>query len=357
MPDWVEVAAALPLAFAQVREDASIDCWAAGRGGAGARVLMVASGGCTAAALATQPVGLLHLVDPNPAQLALARLKLELLSHPRPLRMALLGHRPMSGPERMVKLDAVFNRLGLPLSMLGPVEYVSAVGPDHAGRYERVFEQLRNELAPQARALATLLTTGDTAAQSSLAAQGTRLGDAVNAAFENVFALPNLVHIFGETATRNPAESFAQHFIRRTRVALSNFSAMNNPFLWQMLAGNFPPDVAHTWLMAESPARMPELQFSNAVMNEVLAGYASEFDVVHLSNILDWLSEEEAVETLELAWTALRPGGCVVIRQLNSRLDIPVLGDCFKWLRDDARSWLKRDRSFFYRALFFGVRP
>jgi len=41
---------------------------------------MVASGGCTAAVLATMPnVAAIHLVDANPAQLALARLKLRLL--------------------------------------------------------------------------------------------------------------------------------------------------------------------------------------------------------------------------------------------------------------------------------------
>jgi S-adenosylmethionine-diacylglycerol 3-amino-3-carboxypropyl transferase len=91
-------------------------------------------------------------------------------------------------------------------------------------------------------------------------------------------------------------------------------------------------------------------------MNEALAGYAGEFDVVHLSNILDWLSDEEAMETLELAYHALRPNGCVVIRQLNSTLDLGTFSG-FQWLVDEAQSWLKRDRSFFYRTLYFGVRP
>ena len=77
-------------------------------------------------------------------------------------------------------------------------------------------------------------------------------------------------------------------------------------------------------------------------------------DFVHLSNILDWLSPEAASETLALAWRALRPGGVVVVRQLNSSLDIPPLGPRFAWLRGLATAWHRRDRSFFYRALHVG---
>ena len=79
-PAWLTQAAALPVAFAQVREDPLLDETLVAQAGHKARICMVASGGCTAAALATLPsVELLHCVDPNPAQLALARVKLALL--------------------------------------------------------------------------------------------------------------------------------------------------------------------------------------------------------------------------------------------------------------------------------------
>ena len=41
---------------------------------------------------------------------------------------------------------------------------------------------------------------------------------------------------------------------------------------------------------------------------------------------------QKAHSTLESAWDALRPGGWVMIRQLNSALDIPGLGPMFDWL-------------------------
>ena len=46
-----------------------------------------------------------------------------------------------------------------------------------------------------------------------------------------------------------------------------------------------------------------------------------------LSNILDWLPREAATATLASAARALRPGGYVVIRQLNSALDIRGASD------------------------------
>lgn len=80
LPAWVNEAAALPVAFAQVREDPLLDRWVTEQLSDGSKILMIASGGCTAALLATLPnVAHLHLVDPNPAQLALTRLKLHLL--------------------------------------------------------------------------------------------------------------------------------------------------------------------------------------------------------------------------------------------------------------------------------------
>ena len=56
LPSWVADAAALPIAFAQVREDPLIDFCVVERLGAAARLIMIASGGCTLAFLAACPV-------------------------------------------------------------------------------------------------------------------------------------------------------------------------------------------------------------------------------------------------------------------------------------------------------------
>ena len=59
---WVLEAAALRTAFAQVREDPLLDLWVVNQFVSDARVIMIASGGCTAALLASAPkVARLHL--------------------------------------------------------------------------------------------------------------------------------------------------------------------------------------------------------------------------------------------------------------------------------------------------------
>src|SRR5262245_458719 len=108
LPSWVSQAAQLPVAFAQVRDDPLPDAWVVKRLDPAARVIMIASGGCTLAFLAARSrVARVDVVDPNPAQIALARLKLHLLQRVDSAgRLALLGHAPMSADEREARLRA-----------------------------------------------------------------------------------------------------------------------------------------------------------------------------------------------------------------------------------------------------------
>src|SRR4051812_47061484 len=105
---WVREVAARPIAFAQVREDATLDQSVVRELGENVNAVMVASGGCTAAALATMPnIGRIHLVDPNPAQIALSRLKLRLLEQREfAERLALLGHSGMPVGKRQSQLES-----------------------------------------------------------------------------------------------------------------------------------------------------------------------------------------------------------------------------------------------------------
>jgi S-adenosylmethionine-diacylglycerol 3-amino-3-carboxypropyl transferase len=356
IPPWVLQAAALPVAFAQVREDPLLDLWVVEQLGRDARVALVASGGCTAALLATASnVAWLHLVDSNPAQLALSRLKLRLLQTSTPAdRLALLGHASMPAAERQARLGAELSAVSLPPDVLGPVAFVAGVGPDHAGRYECLFAELRRGLDDQACALEAVLRLTAPAEQERRLAPATPLGRRLDAALDTVMALPNLVRLFGEEATKNPAEPFARHFARRLRHVLATLPADCNPYLWQMLRGRYPPGSVAPWLTAPAPARLPQVTWAVSFMTDALAAAPASFDFVHLSNILDWLAPEKAQATLELALRSLRPGGWTLIRQLNSTLDMPEIGRMFDWATPEANDLHARDRSFFYRALHLG---
>jgi S-adenosylmethionine-diacylglycerol 3-amino-3-carboxypropyl transferase len=347
LPRWVADAKKLPIAFAQVREDALLDLAVVKGLERPPRVAMVASGGCTAAALAgSGKVESLHLVDPNPAQLALSRLKLELLlaADPRS-RSAILGHAPMPARQRQQALHEWLDRIETDAAALGPADVVAQVGPDHAGRYEQVFLALGASLKRTQPDLDALLCRSRPA-----------LGQALDAALMEVMALPNLVQLFGEDATRNPLMPFARHFAERVRWALVSLPAADNPYLWQMLLARYPAGVAAPWLSVEPPPAMPPVTSECQSMQAALEPRRDEFDFVHLSNILDWLTPERAAQTLEQSWRALRRGGCVLLRQLNSSLDLRSLDSRFQWDIEGARAMHQRDRSFFYRALHLGFK-
>lgn len=352
---WLIKARQFPIAFAQVREDPCIDLEILNDLPSCPDIAMVASGGCTAAFLAGKhPQSRILLVDPNPAQLALTRLKLDLLqTQTTPYRQLLLGHAFLDPQERKSRLQTHLGQLGLAVDSLGPLDFVSEVGPDFAGRYERVFAELQR-----------LLLLGGADFESILSRKNNipathPLGDSrteilLDEALASAMSLPNLVRLFGEEATRNPADEFWRHFGKRIRHAVRTLPTENNPFLWQMLLGRYPNGTLAPWLDLPQSPRMPNIQWVNCPMNHALANAQNAFDFLHLSNILDWLALEKARETLETSFRALKPGGMVVIRQLNSTLDIPRLGDMFEWQTAKANSLHGQDRSFFYRAIHVG---
>jgi S-adenosylmethionine-diacylglycerol 3-amino-3-carboxypropyl transferase len=359
---WTEEAAGLPLAFAQVREDPRLDLQLAEALPSGSIVVMIASGGETAACLAFTGVRRLYLVDMNPAQLALTRLKLRLAcGSPAVESLRLLGHLPLPADDRKRMLLAHLDALGLEANVFGPMDWVAEVGPDHAGRYEIVFARLARALAPHRTVLRRLLELSDAKEQSkTLSAEG-KFAEALEEAFDRVMSLPNLVRLFGTEATRNPERPFSRHFVERTGNVLGRLPANSNPFLWQMFTGRFPTDHPYDWLLSKRASRRnhdQEQVFVQGRMREVLDGMPpGSCHMVHLSNILDWLRPEDALATLQSAWRALKSGGTTILRQLNSCLDLAGLPSGFQWDVAHAKRLLQHDRSFFYRAIHVGRKP
>ena len=314
MNDWLEQAARLPVAFAVVREDPRLDLAVLDQLGERPRVVMIASGGETALCLARRPLASLILIDLNPAQLELVRLKWQLAAGPRKRALELLGHQP---GDRLTQ----FKAWGLEDGRLGPFDHVCQWGLDHLGRYEAVFRDLQRHRD-----------------------------------FQRSFALENLVRLFGKDATQNPRRSFASHFEERSRQAAERPEAGRNPFLSQALHGCFPPQVAWDWLAEESWGEpLLEPIYRHGEMHEQLRRLPDgSADFVHLSNILDWLSPEQATGVLSQAARVLSPGGVVLLRQLNSSLNIANLSAPLKWDVERARQLVECDRSYFYPEIHWG---
>lgn len=349
---WAADAAALPVAFAQVREDPRVDLAVAHAIGRPTRIVMVASGGCTMARLAADPqVVAIHAVDPNPAQIALSRLKVAMLAATPALRRQLLGRDTMDPGLRRQQLAAWLDGLGLASSALGPAEQVACLGPDRAGRYEACFRAMARALGD---ACDDLLACSDPGRQAAMAASEAPLGRSLDSAIATVFDHANLAVLFGEEATRDPARPFTAHFAARLRACLASLPAAANPFLWQFLADADPPGGGADWLGLPPAPATAATTWQTATMAEALTGNTASWDVVHLSNILDWLAPEQAARTLRLARQALAPGGMVVLRQLNSRIDPTALDSGLVWDAEMAARLHAHDRSFFYARLHIG---
>ena len=351
---WLIKASKLPIAFAQVREDPCIDLEVLNDLPPCPQIAMVASGGCTAAYLAGKlPKSQILLVDSNPAQQNLTRLKLDLLQRQTPhYRHLLLGHAFLEPKTRKARLQTHLTNLGLAEDSLGPLDFVSEVGPDFAGRYERVFAELQ-------RLLLIYGVNFEPVLDRKIASNSHTLGDCqteivLDKALASAMSLPKLVELFGEEATRNPADEFWRHFGKRIHHAFRTLPTENNPFLWQMLLGRYPIGNPAPWLDLPQSPLMPKIEWANTPMNHALANAQNAFDFLHLSNILDWLSPEIARETLACSSRALKKGGMVIVRQLNSTLDIPQLGEMFEWQTKKSGALHDKDRSFFYRALHVG---
>ena len=337
VPDWVREAAALPVAFAQVREDPRLDVEFCQPGD---EVVMVASGGDTVVCLSRLPLKSLLVVDINPAQLALTRCKMQLArAHCRGYAREWLGQAPLPAAERLQRLGELLTALDLPADSLGPPATVAAEGAHFTGRYERLFAALRRSLEP---------------GRSQLLEQGV-VPPGLDGAFAEVMSLPNLVALFGPQATQNPRQSFARHFAQRTRLALSRWRPKQNPFLWQIFADPHSQGPETHWLSRDAwGTPMIEPDYALGPMLETLEALPRECaDRIHLSNILDWLSQEEAGQMLLAARRVLKPGGRLMVRQLNSSLNIPGLDCGLSWDEMDEA----RDRSFFYPQIHLATRP
>ncbi|MEJ7595998.1 MAG: DUF3419 family protein [Planctomycetaceae bacterium] len=362
-PDvWATQSSRLPLAFAQVREDPRLDLEIISQLPDHPVIVMIASGGETAIQVARYLPAELHLVDMNPAQLAITRLKWSLAETCSVAESrALLGHDAMDPRERGVWLAQLLEQLSLPSDIFGPPGQVAEWGPDLSGRYERTFAELQRELAPIAGKIQRVLESSDESPGATAFFEPiTESGQIFDAAFDRVMSLENLVCLFGKDATQNPRQSFAAHFAWRTRLSLSRPDRTQNPFLWQLLVGRFPSTAAYDWLLPSSRDQpfqplMPRLHSGRMV--DVLQSFApASVDLVHLSNILDWLSPGQATETLRCAYHVLKPGGRLILRQLNSTLWIPDLDSQLTWDLSLGNRMAEQDRSFFYPAIFVGVR-
>lgn len=332
-----------PLRFAQVREDPLMDLQVIAETNARS-AFFIGSGGCTVAAVAALG-GLEHMVvaDPNPAQMALVELKLNLLSFSTKKRAEILGHLPMNADIRSEVVADLLNRTENHKNVMGDIEALGKYGPDFFGRYEWLFEKMREAF-------------GEDQASIDAAINGQKVENIqsrLETGISEAFALPVLHTLFGKEATHNSVQTFTQHFVAQTLLALAQ-QPQQNRFLKSFLQPENKGSELPLWMTIPESDAGENIERYTMTAQEVLNEFSGDHDIVHLSNILDWLTVEDAQKTLQKAYNALNKNGAVIVRQLNSNLDIPTLAPNFFWDIKSGRELVKEDSSFFYRNFYVG---
>ncbi len=349
-------AISFPIGFAQVREDPLQDEQVIKKYfQRPIKMVMVASGGDSASYLVGKGyLCKLTVVDTNQSQICLTKLKIHLLGYTTEKRLNLLGCGNMPIEDQKKYLEVLMDLLDIPIECFGEVD---DMGLFQSGKYEAVFEALRSHLNDYKPYIEQLFELKDIDEQVRMVASTTAFGRALDMAFGEVMSQKNLEKIFGKGATGNRLEDFHIHFVKKTRLYLSRHLASGSPFFAQMFLGRFHNNIHYPWLSLPKTQVGLQLCYIQKTMQAYLKSLKkSKYDVVHLSNILDWLPVGEAKETLSLAYKALKPGGIVLIRQLNSSLDIPKMCNKLDWNLEMGRMLGDQDRSFFYSNFYIGIK-
>lgn len=321
-----------PIQFAVVREDPAIEREVVDLARA-KRVLLVASGGCTAFCLRVWfPRLELTLVDPNPAQLELVRRKIVALDDP-----TLHPHSPRGQRVYGIGQD-------LPDSL------------NQCGNFESLFRQLRCFLHEFVATPLELAEFFDNFAVDARRVEGWCANPYWNVAFELFFSDTTLEAMFTSAATRHAVKgSYSRYFRERIERGLRRGDAATNYFLHHILLGGYRNDARALPRYLLDRPRLGGIEILESRFED-LDDFGA-FDVVALSNVFDWMDDMTIERLVATITRTAKPGTRIVWRQLNNTSDherrfLPS----FTFDAELATRLLTVDRSLFYSSLHIGTR-
>lgn len=341
--------------YAQCWEDADIllEALAVRRGDA---CLSIGSAGDNALALLACDPGRVVVIDLNPSQLACLELRVAAyreLSHGELLE--LMGSRPS---ERRGALYARC-RSGLSGRVRGfwdgrPAEIAAGIGS--AGRFERYFATFRERILPlvhsRKKVEALLRSRGPAEREAFYANEwdGWR--------WRLLFRLFFSRFVMGRMG-RDPSffryvkGRVSDRFLERGRYALTTLDPAQNPYLQWILTGAHPNALPFA-LRAENfeaiRRNLDRLEWHGTSLESYLdRADAPTFGAFNLSDIFEYISEENTRRLLERVVRAGRPGARLAYwNTLADRHRPDDMADRLRSLPELSRALHARDKAFFY---------
>ena len=345
------------IAFSQVREDCEIEWQILDRlsqliPDRPLRVLIVASGGCTALNLLAHPhIGEITAVDANPAQIQLLKLRCAAIAHLSIVSQYCLIASGGDGKQKQ-RLD-LYHQLRDNLSEDTRTFWDQrldeiAFGVNQVGRFEQLFRSLAQAFSAQGL---DPLNNPEAAIQSKH----------WRPIFERIFDRKILVQTFGESAVNYSMDrSFGEHFADVFARVLQRNDCRQNYFLTQVwndrYEGNMP-----IYMQPETQptvrSSLGKLKLKQSLFIDFLTHHRTvePYDLIQFSNLSDWMSIVELKQMMTQITGCLSPQGAVIGRRLNGDHELnKVMANFFNIDLSRSRQSQIQDRSFFYQEVVVG---
>jgi S-adenosylmethionine-diacylglycerol 3-amino-3-carboxypropyl transferase len=350
------------LAFSQVREDPFIELTVIKRllssrnqtSEETLKILIIASGGCTALSLLTIPQVEIEAVDLNPAQLHLVELRRQALLYLFLDEQLQLIGADISTPQ--TERLRLYTKLRSHLQEATKAYWDKrqeeiAFGVNRVGRFEQLFRELAVKIADVG--LNPLESPSDSVRHPEW-----------QSIFENIFESNKLAKTFGEAAVNYSMDrSFGEHFADVFAKALQRFP-QNNYFLTQVWNDRYSTGVEGVPIYLQPQAQTAirsldtnRLRLHQGAFAEKMPELAEvgKFDLIQFSNISDWMPLPDLHKMLKTAVACLKPGGAIIGRRLNGDHNLAAIMDEHLPVDRELSDKLQQtDRSFFYREVVVG---
>ena len=314
--------------FAVVREDPMVEAELI-RLTQASNVLLIASGGCTALTLqALFPDLHITLFDFNLAQLERVQEKISALR----------------------ETDTATRHRRFNIGTSDPN------GLNQNGNFESLFRGLREfifDLVADEAEIRALFEENERLANVSALLFSSKYWQV---AFDLYFSDSLLNAIFGPDATQHAEPgSYPRYFQALFEKGLASATAFDNYFLHHVFLGYYlqrpaslpyyllsPPTDYHFQMIEGTLDRVPELQ---------------RFDLISLSNIMDWMPLTEIVALVSHLQNEMKSGASLLYRQLNNDTDLSTyFGDSFAFNTALGVRFQEIERSLFYSSVHIGKR-
>lgn len=342
------------LMYGQNWEDSAVELAALDVGPAD-RVLAVAGAGCTALALLAQGPQVLYAVDRSAPQLHLMRLKLAAVCHLRPGEaVGFLGG--VEASDRLPTFDSLVPRLGEDTASFWSRRSVEIErGVIAQGRVEQYFSFIRRllRLAHSRRRVEELFE------QPTLEAQQSFYHERWNTpGWRALFALAHkriLDRVLDPSFYRYvDGEGFAQRLRERAARCITELPVRSNYFLSWILRGRYGSDeLGRPAYLAPGAATLLQhcanrLKVHHGDLRDYLRTMPdSSADKFYLSNVSEWLPDDELGPFFAEVARVARDGAIVCYRALMADRPLPAsVGALFEERCAQSAALAARDRAF-----------